>query len=162
MYHVVRRKTDRLALLQAAADTVYPQFTSQTRMSSDLADNLLWDRYSLPDANRPLHAAAALHRISFRVETTPTPLRRIIDLAKDVAKSSTGESGKTLITLIGRSRRLAVESLHLEFRKLTTESGASVSSSLPKTLGDVGAALVATNVDTSLLIVQTAPTTYLS
>jgi len=148
--------------LNAAADTVYPQFTSQTRMSSDLADNLLWDRYALPDANRPLLAAAALQRISFRVETTPTPLRRITDLAKEVAKSSTGESGRTLITLVGRSRRLAVESLHLEFRKLTTESGTSVSSSLPKTLGDVGAALVAINVDTSLLIVQTAPTTHMS
>lgn len=66
-------------------------------------------------------------------------------------------SSKTMIVLAGRSRRLAVESLHQELRGLIIESGSSISTSVPKTLGDVGAALVATSVNASLLIVQAAP-----
>jgi len=52
---------------------------------------------------------------------------------------------------------MAVESLYNELRTVITESGSSISTSVPKTLGDVGAALVATNVNASLLILQAAP-----
>jgi hypothetical protein len=66
-------------------------------------------------------------------------------------------SNKTMIVLIGRSRRMAVEALYGEFRALIADPGSSISSSLPKTLGDVGAAMVATSVNASLLILQAAP-----
>jgi hypothetical protein len=46
--------------------------------------------------------------------------------------------------------------LHGELGGLITDSG-SISVHVPKTLGDVGAALVATNVKASLLILQAAP-----
>jgi hypothetical protein len=62
-----------------------------------------------------------------------------------------------MIVLIGRSRRMAVETLYSEFQSLITDSGSSISTSVPKTLGDVGAALVATGVNASLLILQAAP-----
>lgn len=129
-------------------------------MTSSLADSILWDRYALHNANRSPQLRAALSRISFRTESTNKPLHRITELAKEVVKTRIGSSDKTLIALAGRSRRLAVESLNLEFRKLASELG--VAGSLPKTLGDVGAALVATNVDASLLIVQTSPSSYAS
>ncbi|KAF8974292.1 potassium:hydrogen antiporter [Flammula alnicola] len=139
-----------------AADTVYPQLNTQTRLTSGLADNLLWDRYNLPTATHPPSVASALSRISFRTESTPTPLRRITELAKQKAGESSVGAEKTLIVLAGRSRRLAVESLTSELRALTTEQGSAASSSVSKTLGDIGAALVATNVNASLLILQAA------
>lgn len=126
-------------------------------MTSGLADNLLWDRYALPNANHSPEVASALSRITFRVESTPTPLRHITELAKQAAIQSKQVSDKTMIIVAGRSRRLAVESLRLELKKLTTELGSSLSSSLPTTVGDIGAALVATNVNGSLLIVQASP-----
>jgi hypothetical protein len=64
-----------------------------------------------------------------------------------------------MIVLVGRSRRMAVESLHSELSGLmmTNDSGSSISSSVPRTLGDMGAALVLTNVNASLLVLQAAP-----
>lgn len=77
-------------------------------------------------------------------------------MAKAEAALRASGSNKTMIVLAGRSRRMAVESLHSEFRGLMTDSGSFISTSVPKTLGDVGAALVATSVDASLLILQAA------
>ncbi|KAF9482445.1 cation/H+ exchanger [Pholiota conissans] len=148
--------SEHVAITNTAADTVYPQLTTETRMTSGLADNLLWDRYALPSAHQSPEITAALSRITFRVESTPTPLRHITDMAKQVAGQSKQISSKTMIIIAGRSRRLAVESLRLELKKLTTDLGSNMSASLPTTLGDIGAALVTTNVNGSLLIVQAA------
>lgn len=79
------------------------------------------------------------------------------ELARTEAATRISGSDKTLIVLVGRSRRMAVESLYRELGSLITESGSSISTSVPKTLGDVGAALVATNVNASLLVLQAAP-----
>jgi len=78
---------------------------------------------------------------------------------KEEAAESVAESGKTIIVLVGRSRRLAAESLSGELRKLTADTASPISSSVPKTLGDIGAGLVATNVNASLLVLQAAPST---
>jgi len=80
-------------------------------------------------------------------------------LAKEQAAKGVAESGKTIIVLAGRSRRLAVESLSGELAKLIVDTGSPITSSVPKTLGDIGAALVATNVNASLLVLQAAPST---
>ena len=126
-------------------------------MNSDTADNLLWDQLALPAASRPAGVASALSRITFRTESTPAPLRHITELAKAEVRASSSQSEKTLIVFAGRSRRLAAEVLGGELRALTGELGLALSSSVPKTLGDVGAALVATNVKASLLVFQAAP-----
>lgn len=141
----------------AAADTVYGHQSTQTRMNSDTADNILWDQVALPVASRPAGVAAALSRITFRTESTPAPLRHITELAKAEVSASSAQSEKTLIVFAGRSRRLAAEALGGELHALTSELGLTLSSSVPKTLGDVGAALVATNVNASLLVLQAAP-----
>jgi len=133
----------------AAADTVYGQSNTQTRLESDTADNLTWEQFTKPTKTNS--------RITFRTETTSTPLRRVTELAKTEASTAISSSNKTMIVLAGRSRRMAVESLHSELHGLITESGSLISTSVPKTLGDVGAALVATQVNASLLILQVAP-----
>lgn len=126
------------------------------RLASDTADNIIWDRYTRPNTSNSINLASALSRITFVNESSSTPLRRVTELVKEEAAESVAESSKTIIVLAGRSRRLAVESLSGELRKLT--AGSPIGSSVPKTLGDVGAALVATNVNASLLILQAAPT----
>ncbi|CAA7259372.1 unnamed protein product [Cyclocybe aegerita] len=141
----------------AAADTVYGQHTTQTRLESDTADNLVWGKYTTPSTVHPSNVASALTRISFINESATKPLHRVAELAKQEAAISIARSGKTLIVLAGRSRRLAVENLRGELRSLISETGSSISSSVPKTLGDVGAGLVAAGVNASLLVLQAAP-----
>jgi len=134
----------------AAADTVYGQSNTQMRLESDTADNLTWEQFIKP--------TTANSRITFNTETTLTPLGRAIELIKaEATLRSSSSKNKTMIVLAGRSRRMAVESLHGELSDLINNSGSSISASVPKTLGDMGAALVLTNVNASLLILQAAP-----
>jgi len=132
----------------AAADTIYGQSTAQIRLESDTVDNLTWQQFIKPTTTNS--------RITFHTENTPSPLTRAIELSKAEAASRSSSSNKIMIVLAGRSRRMAVQYLDGEFRSLITDSGVSISSSVPKTLGDVGAAMVATNVNASLLILQAA------
>ncbi|CAK5263159.1 unnamed protein product [Mycena citricolor] len=123
----------------AAADTVYGPHTTQTRIVSDTADNVLWERFS------------ASPRLIFSKESSPRPLARIAELVQaEIAVRSNA------IVLLGRSRRMAVESHAAELQALTSSKGAVVGSSVAKTLGDVGAALVASGTSASLLVLQAA------
>ncbi|PPQ75257.1 hypothetical protein CVT26_014791 [Gymnopilus dilepis] len=138
-----------------SVDTIYGHQTTQTRIASETADNILWDRYTRPNQHHPIHIASALSRITFRNESTPTPLRRVVEMVKTEATLSQPNSylSKTFIVLLGRSRRMAVESLTVELRSMAS-IGSSMSTSVPRTLGDVGAALVAAGVNASLLVFQ--------
>ncbi|KAG6854452.1 hypothetical protein C0991_006531 [Blastosporella zonata] len=132
----------------AAADTVYAQDNTQTRLASTTADNLAWDRYASPSSS---HDATALARINFSTVSSAKPLHTIVDL---VARQA--EHTRNLIVVAGRSRRMAVESHASELQTLISDTGTSVSSMVPKTLGDVGAALVASSSAASLLVLQAA------
>ncbi|KAG5333232.1 hypothetical protein C0989_006014 [Termitomyces sp. Mn162] len=135
----------------AAGDTVYAQHDTLNRLTSETADNLAWDRYVSVSTSHDAGTAAALSRILFRTLETSTPLHTIIECAAKILQAnSTGN----MIVVTGRSRRMAVEAHAAELRKVITEAGASISSSVHKTLGDVGAALVARNTHASLLILQ--------
>ncbi|KAJ7579934.1 Sodium/hydrogen exchanger family-domain-containing protein [Mycena floridula] len=129
----------------AAADTVYGQPDTEFRLASDTADNLIWDRYTRTES---------LSRITFNQKQSPSPLSAVIQFVSDEA--STVGAGKNLIVVTGRSRRMAVESHKAELTKLIADSPSSIGSSVPKTLGDVGAALVAAGAKANLLIVQAA------
>ena len=59
-----------------------------------------------------------------------------------------------MIVVSGRSRRMAVEYHQAELQRIIAEGGSPIGSSVAKTLGDVGAALVATSTSASLLILQ--------
>lgn len=121
-------------------------------MTSDTADNVIWDRYTRHAADTK--TVSALSRITFSVQDSAQPLHTVIDLVK---AQVTGVAAKrNLVVLAGRSRRMAVESHKVELQELITEQGSSIGSSVPKTLGDVGAALVAAGTTASLLILQAA------
>jgi len=142
----------------AAADTVYGAHNTQTRMASDTADNILWDKYTNPDSASSV--TSALSRITFTTERTPTPLKTVIDHVTEETAKLASAGGRTLIVLAGRSRRMAVENLSNELREIVSGMpGSTLGSSVSKTLGDVGAALVATNANASLLVVQASATT---
>jgi hypothetical protein len=51
---------------------------------------------------------------------------------------------------------MAAESLGAELRSLVATVGAQLAGSVPKTIGDAGAAFVASNVDASLFVLQAA------
>ncbi|KAJ7682120.1 Sodium/hydrogen exchanger family-domain-containing protein [Mycena polygramma] len=141
-------------LTMAAADTVYGQHNTQTRLVSDTADNLLWDRFAIPSPSHDATVAGALSRITFTTQDSKEPLHKIVQL---VEGASAGLSpGKNLVVMLGRSRRMAVESHTTELQKLIAANGASIGSAVAKTVGDVGAALVASGSGASLLVLQAA------
>ncbi|KAJ6560286.1 Sodium/hydrogen exchanger family-domain-containing protein [Mycena capillaripes] len=141
-------------LTMAAADTVYGQHNTQTRLVSDTADNLLWDRFTLPSGTRDAAVASALTRITFTTQDTREPLHEIAELVDSASQGLS--AGKNLIVVLGRSRRMAVESHQAELQKIVAAKGASIGSSVAKTVGDVGAALVASGSSASLLVLQAA------
>ncbi|KAJ6613548.1 hypothetical protein B0H10DRAFT_2191867 [Mycena sp. CBHHK59/15] len=135
----------------AAADTVYGPQNTQTHLASDTADNLLWDRFTRPSHAHSAAVVSALSRISFSQIASAQPLHQIVALVeREVAR------GGNLVVLAGRSRRMAVESHRAELQTLIAGKGAAIGSAVPKTLGDVGAAIVASGTSASLLVVQAA------
>jgi hypothetical protein len=94
-------------------DTIYGQ---SNRLESNTADNLIWARFA-----NPTQTNAAFSRLTFRTETSTTPLRRVTELARTEAATRISGSDKTLIVL--------VESLYGEVGGLITESGSSISTS---------------------------------
>ncbi|KAJ7506567.1 Sodium/hydrogen exchanger family-domain-containing protein [Mycena galericulata] len=148
------KATGNTHLTVAAADTVYGQQSTQTRLVSDTADNLVWDRFTLPSGSQSATVASVLSRITFTREESAEPLHRITQLVEQESGRLT--VGKNLVVILGRSRRMAVESHTAELQKLISSKGAPIGSSVSKTVGDVGAALVASGTRASLLVLQAA------
>lgn len=120
-------------------------------MASVTADNVAWERYAVPaDAQD----SDVLARITFSTVSSARPLHTIVDLVAELFEQS--PQTKNVIVMAGRSRRMAVESHTGELQELIVERGASMSSMVPKTLGDVGAALVVSGATASLLVLQAA------
>ncbi|KAL0948200.1 hypothetical protein HGRIS_010808 [Hohenbuehelia grisea] len=136
-----------------APETVYGQQSTETRLMSDTADNVLWDRYTRDKNSQPSDVVAALSRVTFQTTETGRPLRSVVDA---VEQQTGPQSSGNLVVVLGRSRRLSPTSNHGELLSLVAEKGSSVGSALPRTLGDVGAALIASNVSASLLVMQAA------
>jgi hypothetical protein len=133
----------------AAVDTVYGQHNTQTRLASNTADNIIWSRYASPSSSTDANTAAALARIQFNTTSSSKPLHTIVELVTAEQSQS-----RNVIVVTGRSRRMATESHQAELQQIVSESGISIGSSVSKTLGDVGAALVAAGTTASLLILQ--------
>lgn len=130
-------------------DTVYGAQTTQTRMASETADNLLWTK--LTTTGVPELANASAH-LTFREETATRPLHHVLEVASSAAHGHTRQ-----IVVTGRSRRMAVESHQVELQRLVGERGATLGAELPKTLGHVACAfVVAGSAQASLLVIQAA------
>lgn len=144
-------------------DTVYGPASTQHRLESEGADNLIWARYAKRyEHSNPVplpHAAeSALTRIKFEEVATPRPLHALVERA--VVELKACEQGwKSLFIVAGRGRRLA-ESHHIELRALVEESGkgygAGFGAEISRTVGDVAAAFVASGTNASLLVLQAA------
>ena len=132
-------------------DTVYGAQTTQTRLASETADDLLWTKLTAPSAAPELAAARA--RVTFHEEASAQPLHHAIEL---LSRSSQSQAHVRQIVVAGRSRRMAVESHEVELQKLAAARGAGLASELPKTLGHVASAFVAAGAGASLLVVQAA------
>jgi len=106
--------------------TIYGQFNTQVRLESNTlaADNLIWARFA-----NPTQTNTAFSQLTFRTEIPTMPLRRVTELARREAVTRIPGSEKTLIILVGRSCRMAVQSLYGEVGGLITESGSSISTS---------------------------------
>ena len=142
-----------VAQMAAGADTVYGAKDTQTRLASDAADNLIWDRYTSSIEARSPALAAALARVTFSQRSSPQPLHTLMDLVSGVASRQQG-----FAIVVGRSRRMGAETHAAELRELMAERGSTavVGSEGAKTLGEVGAALVAVDTNASLLVMQKA------
>jgi len=141
----------------AFPDTVYGHASTQTRLHSETADNVLWGRYATPPAPHP-----ALSRISYETVHTPLPLHTLIDHISASAATlrpriSRGGPKARFLVVCGRSRRLAVESHHAELKTVIEEHGnADVGSEVRKTVGDVAAAIVLSQCDANVAVLQAA------
>jgi hypothetical protein len=107
-----------------------------------------WEKYtsdSSPDQ--------APSNVEFTHVHSPAPLQALLTVVRTVLTKS--ESTGRLLVVIGRSRRLAVESHHAELSGMVKESGNShLSSEFRKTIGDVASALVVGGINTDMLVLQ--------
>ena len=126
-------------------DTVYGAQSTQTRLASDTADSILWTRLT---TSAVPELADAFARMAFSEESSRKPLHKIVELAARAAPAHARQ-----VVVVGRSRRMAVESHHAELQELAARN-ASLGTELAKTLGPVASAFVAKGSGASLLVVQ--------
>lgn len=136
---------------EAAAfpNTVYSQQGTHVRLESDTADNVLWDRVGSSNPSFGDEVRAALTRISFRTESAPHPLHRMLELVG----SEASQTSKPVLVVAGRSRRMAVESHTRELRQLGAEHNAPFTE-ISKMFGDVASAFVVAGGNVSLIVTQ--------
>jgi hypothetical protein len=121
-------------------------------MQSGTADDLLWEKYTSSSTTHLPIIAAALQRITFKSQTSATPLRRVVEIANAEITSL----NRATIIAVGRSRRLAVESHAIELTQIVATSSVPIGSEIPKTLGPVAAAVIASGVNAGIIVVQAA------
>jgi len=144
----IEKAQDHNTISAAFPDTVYARSDTQTRIASDTADNILWERYA---SGSVAEAKEAFSRITFSQEASTLPLHTVLDIS---TKTISQHSHSRPIVMLGRSRRLAVETHATELARLLTETNTVLASDTTKCLGDLGAAFAAKNVNASLLILQ--------
>ena len=134
-------------------DTVYSHPTTQIRMHSETADNVTWDRFaSRSSAGRGGPLTSALSRIEFSHLKTPQPLHAIIQRTTEQCES---RKIARLLTVVGRSRRLAVEDHRGELKEVMDRYG-SVGNEVKKTIGDVATALLVAGRGAGIIVMQAA------
>ncbi|EUC66450.1 potassium:hydrogen antiporter, partial [Rhizoctonia solani AG-3 Rhs1AP] len=137
------------------SDTVYPQNTTQTRLQSETADNLVWTQMTSSSEAQSPAIKGALSRITFVEEESPRPLAEILKRCRDEHNAAVASS-KTLLVVVGRGRRMAAESHTDELRGIIASTNASetIGGEVRRTVGDVATAFVATGAKASLFILQ--------
>ena len=78
------------------------------------------------------------------------PLHRMLELAADEAS----RTSRSLLVVVGRSRRMALESHKRELNQLVSEHNASLRSNIAKTFGDIASAFVVAGGNVNLIVMQ--------
>jgi len=131
-------------------DTIYAPHTDATRLQSQTADEMAWDKYT---SETSPHSASS--NVEFTHVRSPAPLKALTTVARTVQTQS-DQTGRMLL-IVGRSRRLAVESHHAELAAMVKEStnnGDHLSSEFRKTIGDVASALVVGGIGADMIVLQ--------
>jgi len=122
-----------------------------------MADNIAWDSFASSTGENSARSPTlgdALSRVTFGELSSPTPLANTLERAGEEAKQVTAQN-KSMLVVVGRARRLAVESHEAELGVLLAEQGAGqVGTEVRKTIGDVGCAFAISATKASLLVVQ--------
>ena len=137
---------------------MYGYATTQTRLQSETADNITWERYARPTegSDHPPAVIDALTRVTFVEVTIPKPLHEVVQLSSTQFEEASQEK-RGLVVVLGRSRRMAVESHRLELREIMeSTAGVQVGSEVKRTIGDVGTALVVSGCNVGLVVMQAA------
>lgn len=93
-----------------------------------------------------------MKRITFRELNVTRPLKTTLDLVASETRE-TAETWKNLIVVVGRSRRMASETHHVELKLIQVEH-TSIPGDVRRTFGDVASALVSGGLSTGLLVLQ--------
>ncbi|KAF7308876.1 Na-H-Exchanger domain-containing protein [Mycena kentingensis (nom. inval.)] len=134
-------------------DTVYGNVTTETRLQSDTADNIAWEKYSsTAHQTEASSTSGPRDNIQFRELASPVPLHAAIN---EVNVYREANRTNRVLAVLGRSRRLAVEDHGAELKELVGEYG-SVGSEVRKTMGDVATAFVVAGAGDGLVVVQAA------
>ena len=142
-------RANNLTIHSMFPDTVYANANTQTRLVSDTLDDMIWARCTEPsDAAHSASISAALGRIAFKTNSSAAPLRSIVSQAQSLG------SKRRLISIVGRGKRLAVESHREEMAQMFEDLGAT--SEVRKTAGDVAAALLLNPVSGPMVVLQAA------
>ncbi|KAG9122515.1 K(+)/H(+) antiporter [Ceratobasidium sp. 392] len=96
--------------------------------------------------------ASALSRITFKTNASAAPLRSIVSQAQALG------SKRRLMSVVGRGKRLAVESHREEIGEMVEECGAEkgMAGEVRKTAGDVACALLVNAVQGPMVVLQAA------
>ncbi|KAF9222970.1 hypothetical protein BS17DRAFT_735128 [Gyrodon lividus] len=135
-------------------DTVYGQPTTQTRLQSETADNVLWSKYAFSiseneGSSSPLRSA--LSRIYFSDLSTPASLHAAIQRASEIR-----ETHKRLVIVAGRSRRLATGNHRAELKQLFEAHRSVGHEVVRQTIGDVATAMVVAGSASAMVVLQAA------
>ena len=133
--------------------------TTQTRLQSETADNITWARYASPsmDENHPARVTEALTRMNFSDLSVPKPVHALVEHAVTAGNEAAAQE-RSLLVVLGRSRRLAVQDHSADLKALVEMHGA-VGGEVRKTVGDVATALVVVGLDAGLIVVQASTRT---
>lgn len=148
--------TNKILKMTGYHDTHYGALTTQTRLQSETADNITWARYATPSANEnhPARVTEALTRVTFSDLSVSHPLQALVERASAEGNEA-AQRERSLLVVLGRSRRLAVQDHAADLKTLVEKHGA-VGGEVRKTIGDVAAALVVVGLDAGLVVVQTS------
>lgn len=138
-------------------DTIYANATTQVRLQSETADNIAWQNITTPHTDSsPIQSPQireALSRIQFTELDSHNPLRDLLRLSEDEISNATETSNCRSFIIVGRGRKLSVESHGKELDEILEEKG-PVGNEVRKTMGDVATAVIVSGLSAGLLVVQ--------